>query len=119
MEETAVIANLPNLEIKVAHRVDPEDGAEIVAVQIKAFPSFDKVAEAMARDLHPLLAGGLFPAVPLGPAGRGAAAAHPAMMMRTMMTPWMEPLRMWSVMAERFWGAWLAASAASLGGGRR
>lgn len=113
MDETAVIANLPNLEIKVAHRADPEDGAEVLAVQIKAFPSFGKAAEALARDLHPLLAGGMFTPLPMMGARDGKGDPFQAMM------PWLAPMRMWSEMAERFWGAWLVAMMPQSGDGKR
>lgn len=52
MEETAVIAHLPNLEVRVVRRALPEEGAEIIGVQLKATPSFDAVAGSL-RDALP------------------------------------------------------------------
>lgn len=60
MEETAVIANLPNLEIRIIRRDLPEEGAEVIGVQIKATPSFDAVAADIRRALAPAMAPSAF-----------------------------------------------------------
>lgn len=57
MEETAVIATLPNLEIRVVRRDMPEEGAEMIGVQIKATPSFDAIAGDFRRSLPPFFLG--------------------------------------------------------------
>lgn len=54
MEQTAVIANLPNLEIRVVHRDVPEEGAEIIGIQLKATPSFEALANDLAASMAPL-----------------------------------------------------------------
>lgn len=54
MEQTAVIANLPNLEIRVIHRDLPHEGAEAIAIQLKAKPSFEALANSMAVNMPPL-----------------------------------------------------------------
>ena len=43
-EDTRAVARLPNLEIEIRHRHDPEEGAEVLAVTLKATPSFDAAA---------------------------------------------------------------------------
>jgi hypothetical protein len=83
MEETAVIANLPNLEIRVVRRDMPEEGAEMVGVQIKATPSFDAVAADFRRALGP----GYAPSALWG----------------------VGPLQFWAA-AARMWRPWLAVN---------
>lgn len=82
MEETTVIASLPNLEIRVVRRELPEEGAEMVGIQIKATPSFDAVADGVRRSLM-------------------APSPWP-------LSPWLAPLQFWTTAAERMWRPWLA-----------
>lgn len=88
MEETTVIANLPNLEIRVIRRDLPEEGAEVVGVQIKATPSFDAVAADFRRVLAPSFAAGQFSPSALWGIG---------------------PLQFWAAAAQ-MWRPWLAAN---------
>ncbi|HRJ59912.1 MAG TPA: hypothetical protein PKZ97_14305 [Azospirillaceae bacterium] len=89
MEETAVIANLPNLEIRVVRRDLPEEGAEVIGVQIKATPSFDAVAADIRRALAPAMASSAF----LSPQAFWSVG----------------PLHFWAAAAQ-MWGPWLAAN---------
>src|SRR5213078_379287 len=43
-EDTRAVARLPNLEIEIRHRHDPEEGAEILAVTLKATPNLEAAA---------------------------------------------------------------------------
>lgn len=88
MEETAVIANLPNLEIRVVRRDLPEEGAEVIGVQIKATPSFDAAAADFRRALTPSFVAAQFSPSALWSVG---------------------PLQFWAVAAQ-MWRPWLAAN---------
>lgn len=88
MEETAVIASLPNLEIRVVRRDLPEEGAEAIGVQIKATPSFDAVAADFRRALAPSFSAAPFPPSALWSVG---------------------PLQFWAA-AARMWRPWLAVN---------
>lgn len=44
MDETRAVANLPNLEIEIRHRKDPEEQAEYLSVTLKATPDLDAAA---------------------------------------------------------------------------
>ena len=41
MDETKAIARLPGLEIELKRRVDAEEGAEYVSINLRALPSLD------------------------------------------------------------------------------
>ena len=41
MDETRAVANLPNFEIEIRHRKDPEEQAEYLSVTLKATPDLD------------------------------------------------------------------------------
>lgn len=45
MDETRIIAALPNLDIQLLHRDEP--GAEVIAIQLRAFPSFESVGGSL------------------------------------------------------------------------
>lgn len=60
-EDTRVTGRLPGLEIEVRHRNDPAEGAEYLAVTLKATPSLDAVSlwldpYRMALAMNPWLA---------------------------------------------------------------
>ena len=80
MEETKLTAALPNLDVEILHREEPE-GAETVVIRITATPSF----EAAARMLAPAL------------------CAMPAAML------WTASMQAWSELAWRSWAPWLGA----------
>jgi hypothetical protein len=44
MDDTRAVATLPNLEIEIRHRKDPEERAEYLSVTLKATPDLDAVA---------------------------------------------------------------------------
>lgn len=81
MDETRIIAHLPNLEIQLVHRQDPPNGAETVGIQLRATPSF----EALGRGFAPFVA----PAAAL----------------------WMAPVQTWAVLTQQMWAPWLALMA--------
>jgi hypothetical protein len=96
MEETKLTAALPNLDIQILHREDPERGAEVIALQITATPSFDAVR-------------GLF----------GPALMNPMLLMNPVMNPavnpmaafWAAPMQapmeIWAGMMRQAWAPWL------------
>ncbi len=97
MEETKLTAALPNLDIQILHREDPERGAEVIALQITATPSFDAVR-------------GLF----------GPALMNPMLMMNPALNPaanplannplmafWAAPMQVWVGMMQQAWAPWL------------
>ena len=43
-QDTRAVARLPSLEIEIRHRHNPEEGAEILAVTLRATPGLDAVA---------------------------------------------------------------------------
>ena len=43
-EDTRAVARLPNLEIEIRHRNAPEEGAEYLAITLKATPDLDAAA---------------------------------------------------------------------------
>ena len=92
MEETKLSAALPNLDIQILHRDDPERGAETIAIQITATPSFDALrgmmGPALLASANPLLNPSL-------------ANANP------MLALWMLPMRMWSDAMRQAWAPWL------------
>ncbi len=91
MEETKLTAALPNMDIQILHREDPERGAEIIALQITATPSFDAAL-------------GLF-----GPALMGQMLQNPAS--NPMMALWAAPMQAWTQawtgMVRQAWAPWL------------
>lgn len=94
MEETKVTAALPNLEIQIVHREDPADGTEIVAVQLKATPSFEALRGMMAPALMSAAMPGLTP-------GAGLAGLW--------LAPMQASLQMWSGLVRQAWAPWLNA----------
>lgn len=97
MEETKLTATLPNLEIQIVHRENPEDGTEIVAVQLKATPSF----QALRGTMVPTLLPGLGHSGPgLGP-GVGMAGLW--------LAPMQASLQIWSDLMQQAWAPWLNA----------
>lgn len=58
MDETKVIASLPNLDIEMTHRAAPDGQSELVTIQMRATPSFDAFARALTPQtmMVPLLA---------------------------------------------------------------
>ncbi|MBP2299325.1 hypothetical protein [Azospirillum picis] len=107
-DETTLTARLPNLEISIHHRDSPEDGAELVAIQIRATPSFDAVAGLLGSAVfNPLLLAG--PAAALrGPAAETAdrMAGPDAAAMAEL---WLAPMRMWGDLVRQAWQPWLSA----------
>lgn len=97
MEETKLTAALPNLEIQIVHREDPDDGTEIVAVQLKATPSFQALRGTMAPTLLP---GFAHSGSGLGP-GLGMAGLW--------LAPMQSSLQIWSGLMQRAWAPWLSA----------
>ncbi|WP_372394463.1 hypothetical protein ABMY26_05420 [Azospirillum sp. HJ39] len=100
-DETIVTAHLPNLEIRIRHREAGEDGAEVIAIQFRATPSFDAVARLLAPALTtPLLPGGSF-GTPGGLPGAGP-----------MVEMWLAPMRLWGEMVRQAWAPWLQGGSA-------
>lgn len=98
-DETTLTAHLPNLEIQIRHREAGDDGAEVIAIQFRATPSFDAVAKLLAPSLMtPLLLAG-----PLG----GKPAADPMAAAAGMAELWMAPMRLWGEMVRQAWAPWL------------
>lgn len=96
MEETRLTAALPNMDIQILHREDPERGAEVIALQITATPSFDA---ALSR---------------LGPAMMSQALLNPAinpMTVNPMLALWAAPMHSWAQawtgMVRQAWAPWL------------
>ena len=96
MEETKLTAALPNMDIQILHREDPERGAETIAVQITATPSFD----AALGVLGPALMGRM-----MQNRGFNPMMAHP------MMGLWAAPMQAWTQawtgMVRQAWAPWL------------
>ncbi|OYD85125.1 hypothetical protein [Azospirillum brasilense] len=96
MEETKLTAALPNLDIQILHRDDPERGAETIAVQITATPSFDALrgmmGPALLASANPLL---------------NPAFANANPMLAPWLAPWAAPMRMWSDAMRQAWAPWL------------
>ncbi|WP_448204827.1 hypothetical protein [Azospirillum sp. sgz302134] len=86
MEETKLTAALPNLDIQILHREDPERGAEVIALQITATPSFD----ALRGMLNPMLLNPM-----LGQSMNPFAAV------------WAAPMQAWAGMVRQAWAPWL------------
>lgn len=96
MEETKLTAALPNLDIQILHREDPERGAEVIALQITATPSFDAVRGLFGPALmNPMLMNPV-----LNPAAN-PMTGHP------MMAFWTAPMQMWAGMMRQAWAPWL------------
>jgi hypothetical protein len=98
-DETTLTAHLPNLEIQIRHREAGDDGAEVIAIQFRATPSFDAVAGLLAPALmNPLLLA--------GPAA-GRPGASPMASAAGMAELWMTPMRLWGEMVRQAWAPWL------------
>jgi len=106
-DETILTAHLPNLEIQIRHRESGEDGAEVIAIQLRATPSFDAVAGMLAPAMmNPLLLAGP------GFGGRsgqrtGQGAVNPMASAAGMADLWMAPMRLWGEMVRQAWAPWL------------
>ena len=92
MEETKLTAALPNLDIQILHREDPERGAEVIALQITATPSFDAVRGLFGPAL-------MNPMLLMNPAANPMAAFWTA--------PMQAPLEIWAGMMRQAWAPWL------------
>lgn len=102
-DETILTAHLPNLEIQIRHREAGEDGAEVVAIQLRATPSFDAVAGMLAPAMmNPLLLAG-----PAFAARTGQGSANPMASAAGMADLWMAPMRLWGEMVRQAWAPWL------------
>lgn len=114
MEETKLTAALPNLDVQILHRDEPEQGAETVTIRIRATPTF----KAAAGMLAPTLA--MMPFAMLGqgtlPGGRPGL---PPMMTPAAMAPmaalWAAPFQAsvqasqaWAGLVRQAWAPWLA-----------
>ncbi|MGA1857710.1 hypothetical protein VH569_17110 [Azospirillum sp. 11R-A] len=100
-DETILTAHLPNLEIQIRHREAGEDGAEVIAIQLRATPSFDAVAGMLAPAMmNPLLLAG-----PAFGARTGQGGANP--MGSAAADLWMAPMRLWGEMVRQAWAPWL------------
>lgn len=101
MEETKLTAALPNMDIQILHREDPERGAETIAVQITATPSFD----AALGVLGPALMGRMMQDRGLNPMMANPMMAHP------MVALWAAPMQAWTQawtgMVRQAWAPWL------------
>lgn len=108
-DETTLTAHLPNLEIQIRHREAGEDGAEMIAIQFRATPSFDAVAGLLAPALmNPLLLAG--PAAGQRAAGQheaGRLGANPMASAAGMADFWMAPMRLWGEMVRQAWAPWV------------
>ncbi|MFP5511680.1 MAG: hypothetical protein ACLGJC_01145 [Alphaproteobacteria bacterium] len=103
-DETTLTAHLPNLEIQIRHREAGEDGAEVIAIQFRATPSFDAVAGLLAPALmNPLLLAG--PAG--GKSGAHPFGANPMASAAGMAELWMAPMRLWGEMVRQAWAPWV------------
>jgi hypothetical protein len=81
-DDTRAVARLPNLEIEIRHRKDPEEGAEYLSLSLRATPDLDaallwldptRAALAWATAFNPWLAAWRawgWPVVLPGPGGR-------------------------------------------------
>ena len=58
IDETRAVAHLPSLDIEIVHRRDPDAGAEMLTLQLRATPSFDSFAKAIESNpfMAPFLA---------------------------------------------------------------
>lgn len=103
-DETTLTAHLPNLEIQIRHREAGEDGAEVIAIQFRATPSFDAVAGLLAPALmNPLLLAG--PAG--GKPGTNPFGGNPMASAAGMAEMWMAPMRLWGEMVRQAWAPWV------------
>lgn len=102
-DETILTAHLPNLEIQIRHREAGEDGAEVIAIQLRATPSFDAVAGMLAPAMmNPVLLAG-----PAFAPRTGQGGANPMASAAGMTELWMAPMRLWSEMVLQAWAPWL------------
>jgi len=80
MEETRAIAHLPNLDIEILYRQQPDQGAEQLQISLRAQPSFEAF-------------------------GRWFEASGPASAWLAL-----NPLLAWQQAALAFWAPWLGAA---------
>ncbi|MBP2290524.1 hypothetical protein [Azospirillum rugosum] len=101
MEETKLTAALPNMDIQILHREDPERGAEMIAVQITATPSFD----AALGQFGPALMRQMLQNTASNPMMANPLMANP------MMALWAAPMQAWTQawtgMVRQAWAPWL------------
>lgn len=75
MDETTITGILPNMTVEISHRADPEGGAELMTINLRATPDFQAAL--------PLI-GGL---------GQMAPLLAPMQMWSQAMEAWMAPWR--------------------------
>lgn len=103
-DETTLTAHLPNLEIQIRHREAGDDGAEVIAIQFRATPSFDAVAKLVAPSfMNPLLLAGPTGGKPVG----NPFGANPIASAAGMAELWMAPMRLWGEMVRQAWAPWI------------
>lgn len=76
MDETTITGTLPNMTVEITHRADPQGGAEIMTINLRATPDFNAAL--------PLI-GGLGQMAPLL-----APMQMWSQVMQTWMAPWQE-----------------------------
>ena len=84
MDETKLTARLPSLDMEVVHREDPDAGAEMITIHLRASPSFDAVGQMLTANAN------------------------------LWSAPMMAPMLAWTGMANAVWSAWLNAAAPGL-----
>lgn len=79
MDETKITGQLPNVTVEISHRADPEGGAEMMTIHLRASPDFQTALP---------LAGGFL---------QGGLA---------QMSPLFSPLQMWTQALEMWTAPW-------------
>lgn len=94
---TRITGHLPNLDLEIIRRDDPERGAETVTITMRAYPGFD----AVARDILPALGN---PALLWAQMAPGAFPGQSA-----PMASMMNPFALWQQMGEQMMQSWMQA----------
>jgi len=79
MDETTITGHLPNMTVEISHRADPDGGAELMTIHLRASPDFQTALP---------LAGGL-----VGGLGQMSPLFAPLQMWSQAMETWMAPWR--------------------------
>lgn len=58
MDQTIITGNLPNMTVEISHRSDPEAGAELMTIHLRATPDFQSALPLLGglSHLSPLFA---------------------------------------------------------------
>ncbi|WP_076398433.1 hypothetical protein [Insolitispirillum peregrinum] len=102
---TRITGHLPNLDLEIIRRDDPERGAEMVTITMRAYPGFD----AVARDILPALGNPALLWAQMAPGALPGILTGACPGQSAPMASMMNPFALWQQMGEQVMQSWMQA----------